>query len=1248
MSLLGADEAVKLFMRLLWSGARRRGIGIDSITITASVNVADGGIDAEIRPNAIKEAEDILVAGNSFFQIKAGTSVAPWQKGWIHKELLNTRGRRSKATLGEAVRNCLEKRGRYVLVCFGCDPTSIQRRKAIQSIQHVFKSCGFPNARVDVWGQSTLVGLLQVFPSLMLRLSNRDNLPFLTHTEWQLDATMSVPLHTGKAQQKLIEDIRTCLRGNDARHVRVIGEPGLGKTRMVLEATSTPDLASTVVYVRNPEDFERSPLFNTVVRSDDHSCVTLVIDDCPEKNRASIWNVLRQRSDRIRLVTLDHGPESSQDHWMRILKCPELEPDQIKAILTGYVGANTDPERWVSFCSGSPRVAHAVGDNLRSNPQDILKPPASVPIWERFVHGNTRSGSIEEGQLETVLRHLALFHKFGFEKPVDAEASFIAGLVHQVDPAITWAKFQSIVKQMRDRRILQGNTTLFLVPHALHIHLWVQFWEHYGVGIDLQSLLTQMPESLFRWFTEMFKYGHASARSMSKVEELTGSGGPFDKTGFIEQEKGAEFLNELAEAHPEATLRCIERTIGNWPHDQLVEFKHGRQYVVWALEKIAIWRDLFQRAAAELLKLAAAENGSNGNNATGTFCGLFEMGFDRMASSEAPPAMRIITLERAINSVLPDVRKVGIKALACALADHPHTKHIGPEHQGLRPLPDLWKPKTWGEVYDAYAASWRLGRNSWRDRRGAERSEIAKVLADAAFYLLRLPVLEKDIIGAFEEMVGDAETDLRPLVFIVVRYRRLRWKSLARKTAAALRRIEESLAGQDLPSKIVRLVLLGTWDDMDRGGKNEYGVAHTKKLRQLARQAIAARVQLDPLLPRLVAEPGFALLGFGHALGKEDVAFQLWPELVRAFVSAGDGRKPELLSGYLTAAFTRERQWWESSILDLLYDAVLKGYAQQLVVASGMTDGVLATLLDKLERSEIPETSMDAFVYARRPYAISLERCFEFIAWCVKMGRPALIRSALVTTYTLFCQNETVAAMPEQPILNLLTASAVFQDRSGSYHEWAEVVNRYIEGYPNQAMYLLESVLERFTDHHFVLNLTYSQAQTSVKNLVDQDPSASWTIVSRLMEPLRGDRTWHIAHWLGARHGFNGAATSGPISWFNVADILDWVDTNPSEHAHFIARECPKTFIASEGGELTRKILIRYGDQDGVREALDANFGTDGWSGKASEHHRMKRDKMRNWLAAESEPAIIDWLQSEINDLNSNIKYYEIREEREF
>ena len=60
---------------------------------------------------------------------------------------------------------------------------------------------------------------------------------------------------------------------------------------------------------------------------------------------------------------------------MEVLKFPPLEDAQIEAILRQYIGKSAHAHNWVSWCEGSARVAHAVGDNLKRNPSDILKSP---------------------------------------------------------------------------------------------------------------------------------------------------------------------------------------------------------------------------------------------------------------------------------------------------------------------------------------------------------------------------------------------------------------------------------------------------------------------------------------------------------------------------------------------------------------------------------------------------------------------------------------------------------------------------------------------------------------------------------------------------------------------------------------------------------------------------------------------------------------------------------------------------------
>ena len=56
----------------------------------------------------------------------------------------------------------------------------------------------------------------------------------------------------------------------------------------------------------------------------------------------------------------------------------------------------------------------------------------------------------------------------------------------------------------------------------------------------------------------------------------------------------------LTEADPKSALECLKQTVGKCDRETLLQFT-WRRNVVWALEKIAVWQDLFADAAQLLL-----------------------------------------------------------------------------------------------------------------------------------------------------------------------------------------------------------------------------------------------------------------------------------------------------------------------------------------------------------------------------------------------------------------------------------------------------------------------------------------------------------------------------------------------------------------------------------------------------------------------------------------------------------------------
>ena len=421
---LDSTEAVLFFRELLWAEARRIGVEISKINVSIRINVPDGGVDATVDETQIATRSGIIKPGKTSYQIKSGDTFKPWQPATIKKTLFGE-GDPNQQELGKSIRTCLDDSGTYVLVCTGIDFVEPQRRAILNSIKDYLKQCDYPNPKVDVWGQDKLIGFLKFFPSLALHVNGRGGAAFQTHNSWAQDEDMRVKFVHGQSQDDAIAIIQNELRRNDDTvHVRVLGEPGIGKTKLVLEATRTDDLSPLVIYC-SASHFRDSVLMNELLRDDNQFSAVLVIDECDPDSRSYIWNKLRHRGSRIKLITIYNDYEEKSG-GITYYDTPLLEREQICNIIREYKIPTDQADRWAELCDGSPRVAHVIGWNLVNHPEDLLKPPSTVDIWERYIAAGDAPNSERTEQRRLVLQHLALFKRFGYERSVAREAQAIA------------------------------------------------------------------------------------------------------------------------------------------------------------------------------------------------------------------------------------------------------------------------------------------------------------------------------------------------------------------------------------------------------------------------------------------------------------------------------------------------------------------------------------------------------------------------------------------------------------------------------------------------------------------------------------------------------------------------------------------------------------------------------------------------------------------------------------------------------
>ncbi len=598
LSILNSTEAVLFVKELLRAEARRLGKENCTVDVPSSINTADGGIDAIVDADISIAESDIIAVGKNGYQVKSGTEFKPWQKSKIRKELFGgERIAMNKENLGKSIRDCLDIEGTYILICTGIHISKSNLDKSNSYIVECLKQCGYENPKIKVWNQDILINFLQNFPLLELILKGFQEANYQTHQTWSQYPDLQVPFVHGQLQDELIQKIRNDLRRDDYPiHVRVWGEPGIGKTRLVLESTRVDDLSSLVIYFSSPSEFGAGVLMNEIRYNNNFSAI-LVIDECDPDNRARIWHELKHYSPRIKLITIFNDyEEMPADITYHIT--PPLDDEQIRnIIIQKYEISPGQADRWGELCGGSPRVAHVIGQNLVNYPEDVLKAPDTVNIWERYIAAGDTLQSEKTEQRRLVLQYLALFKRFGFAGTVVDEAKAIAEMIKTANPQITWDRFQDIIYELRERKILQGESALYITPKALHIKLWSQWWERRSKGFDFEMFSDQLTSKLVEWFYEMFQYAAESEAASRIVRDLLGPSGPFHNDEYLNTRLGSHFFSILTEANPKQALRCLMRTIGTYHKDVLLQFKEGRRYVVGAIEKIAVWREFFADAA---------------------------------------------------------------------------------------------------------------------------------------------------------------------------------------------------------------------------------------------------------------------------------------------------------------------------------------------------------------------------------------------------------------------------------------------------------------------------------------------------------------------------------------------------------------------------------------------------------------------------------------------------------------------------
>ena len=1245
LNRLGPEEAVFAFGELLWSEARRLSIPLNKISISRRVSVPDGGVDASVRD--VQTDEGIIKSGYTTYQIKSGENFDPWTTSDINKEFFGT-AQPSNENLAPSIKSCLEKNGTYILACFKKDINAEQLNKANACISAALLKADFSSPKFEVWGQNNLIAFIQRFPALALQLNHRGNSRFQDHGSWAKETEMTREFQIDAEIEKIKNGISDELRKpNGACHIRILGEPGIGKTRLALEATRPEDLAALVVY-SNANVFLDSDLMQELLRNNFEA--TLVLDECDSDLASTILNKFQGNAPKVKLVTIFNEFERKSGNTTAYYEMPLLPKEATSKIIQSYDIPVEQANAMAELCGGSPRVAQVIGMNLTIDPKNLLATPETMSdIWKRFISGSQSTESPESKARELILQHIALFKKFGFGRQVANEADVIAKLVHDVDPNITTAKFSQIVLDLKERKILQGENYLYITPKALHIKLWLDWWKSYQRTFDIKKWGAEFPADLFEWFGDMFQYAAESEVTAEKVKELLSVDGLFGDGKFIKDKLGSSFFLELTKADQKAALKILKHTVATWTKEELLHFVTGRSEVLWSLTIIARDPDLFMDAARILLKLAEAENQTYSNNATGDFAGLFSPAPNELAPTALPPLDRVPVLREALFSENNDITPIALKACDQALESSHWSGPIQFEYLGLRRTPELWKPKTWGEFFDYYKAIWAmiLERIDSLDAPGKEKA--ADIILRHIRPYVRLEPLEEMVFSGIEALLKKDYVDKNKVLGQIIQVLHY-GKKLEPAIKDRLTVLKESLTGKDFHALLNRYVGMQLTEDYFNESGEQVDQS-APKIVQLAKEALADPAKLKSEYEWLFIGNNANSYRFGYEVGNLDSDFVLLNDLVEEQKKYADKKNVMFLSGYLHVLFEKKQELWETTLDNFAQDNALAELLPEITWRAGMTDRAAKRMLDLAKKQKITVQSFRYFTYGGVVKKMSDEVFGEWMDYLLAENDRLAAVLALVLFDSHYLHGNKEPEFPKDLTLKLITNPLLFTEYKTKYYDqmdsfhWAGIARKFVVKYPDDAIEVAKVMLQNLGSTDSIIDRYDREVTGVLTEIAKINPEKVWAEIAKNIEPRSNNkRAFEITHWL--RGGFFNEG-AGSFGLFPPKVIWDWVDEDKKNRAAYLASFVPKILYNDPDGKcLARELLAKYGSEEFVKRNLMANFSSDGWSGPASQHYQKKKEELLEFKKMETNQLVKDWVDEYVEILDKDIESAKIDEER--
>jgi hypothetical protein len=885
-------------------------------------------------------------------------------------------------------------------------------------------------------------------------------------------------------------------------------------------------------------------------------------------------------------LDLDFDKPPPEDQEIVIDAAPN---EGIKEILksSGAALPPDDLERATEFCSGFPLIAVLVAAGLKSGAEHFADFQDPENLTSKLVWGR---GTIDADLLRC-LRCISLFEAVGIIEPKNDQIKWIAENLLEM----TADQLEARLEHFFTRRILQRRGYSILVrPRPLAAQLAAAFWRYATNGQRRSLLEGSMPDELKKALCDRLSDLDYLTDARGVAAKLCGPSGPFGSAKALNTDVGARCLRRLAEVAPEDVVSTLEREFGSFDLTTLKEtVGPGRRSLVWTLDALAWEPSIFQRTMRLLLRLAAAENETWSNNATGEFVQRFRV---QLPGTSASLAERLDTLEFLVLNAEEAEVPILVPALCKAIDAHAGTRTIGSENHGTRKTYEDYRPKTWPEVF-AYARGvlelLKVISGQSKDAFALARRAFAAI--DASMLISDPMFADYEALVEFFKPEGETWGQLLEHLSWQLNYRLKGDENSEGRERLA--RLFSRLLPTSLEDRILFYVKNVPYHFRELDSPDRDFDQNSKRAAELGKECALYWEAFENVVGSLSEGETRQSFAFGRAFlqatDRPGDAIQL------AMQKLEHAQEPNqsLLGGMIDALFTRERQEVDPVLTRVSVSPSLRKFLPYFA-GLNLTPKSLDLVVDLIDRGDLAPNVISIFgmggVLQPMPPA-GVKRLINSLIARGEQG--AWVAVDLLSMY--LHGDKTKFGTVREEIDRALRAAPFASEKAQGvmdHHHYETLVKMLLsdsEFGPTLARFLAGKLIEAAQNYQTSSNQLLQRLTELV--IVKYSSTVLPMFASHIERADVGDR-WHFVHILGSPFSFSGKV-EGPLFQLSATAVVAACKAYPKNFARMVAEMAP-LFVTQDGRKhwtkLGAALIDEFGSRKDIQKALSINIGTGG------------------------------------------------------